>query len=144
MAEVLSDPALHTYIGGAPLSAEDLRTRYELLVAGAPEAGVSWLNWVVRLRATGQLTGTVQATVVGEGADEAEIAWVVGAPWQGQGIATEAARALVSWLGASGVSTVVAHVRADHVASAAVATSAGLASTGVVEDGEVRWQRSLR
>jgi hypothetical protein len=36
MAGVLSDPALHTFIGGAPLSAAELRERYTRLVAGSP------------------------------------------------------------------------------------------------------------
>lgn len=36
MAAVLSDPALHTFIGGAPLSPAALRTRYERLAHAAP------------------------------------------------------------------------------------------------------------
>ena len=42
----------------------------------------------LRQRAEDCLTGTVQATV-SDGT--AEIAWVVGTPWQGRGIAKEAA-----------------------------------------------------
>jgi RimJ/RimL family protein N-acetyltransferase len=144
MASVLSDPELHAFIGGAPATTEDLRARYERLVTGSTDPDVSWLNWVVRLRGTGQLAGTVQATVTGgrtDGAGQAEIAWVVGTPWQGRGIATEAARALVAWLEARGVGTVIAHVHPDHAASAAVAAAAGLSRTEVVHDGEVRWQR---
>lgn len=99
MARVLDDPALHAFIGGAPQSAEELRARYERLVAGSGDPGVSWCNWVVRLRSADCLTGTVQATVAGE---RAEIAWVVGTPWQGRRIATEAARGLVGWLGTRG------------------------------------------
>jgi RimJ/RimL family protein N-acetyltransferase len=144
MSDVLSDPGLHAFIGGAPASTEDLRARYERLVAGSPDPHVSWLNWVVRVRETGRLAGTVQATVSEDGRQpaQAEVAWVVGKPWQGQGIASEAARALVAWLEARGVRTVLAHVRPDHEASAAVAASAGLSRTEVVHDGEVRWERS--
>jgi RimJ/RimL family protein N-acetyltransferase len=145
MAAVLGDPALHTFIGGAPLSAPELRERYGRLVAGSPDPAVSWCNWVLRIRGEGCLAGTVQTTV-GPGGDglEAEIAWVVGVPWQGRGLATEAALALVDWLGQRPVRTVVAHIHPDHAASAAVATACGLAPTDRMHDGEVRWQRTLR
>lgn len=137
MAVVLSDPALHTFIGGAPLSPDALRARYERLVAGSPDPSVSWCNWVLRVREGRQLAGTVQATVT---AGVAEIAWVVGTPWQGRGYASEAARALVAWLRDSPVHTVIAHIHRDHLASAAVAAAAGLAATEEEQDGEVRWR----
>ncbi|MFE9562456.1 GNAT family N-acetyltransferase [Streptomyces sp. NPDC006487] len=138
MAAVLGDPELHGFIGGEPLSEPELRTRYERLVAGSPDPAVTWCNWVVRLDAEDCLTGTVQATVTGEAA---EIAWVIGTPWQRRGIAVEAARAVVGWLGTqAGVRTVIAHVHPDHTASAAVAERVGLAATDRVEDGEIRWE----
>ncbi|MFG2330515.1 GNAT family N-acetyltransferase [Streptomyces sp. NPDC048604] len=141
MAAVLSDPALHTFTGGTPDSPEALRSRYRRMTAGSPDPAVSWLNWVIRLREESCLTGYVQATVgpCGDG-PLAEIAWVVGAPWQGRGIATEAARALVDWLGRQPVPTVVAHIHPDHRASAAVATAAGLTPTDESQDGELRWR----
>jgi RimJ/RimL family protein N-acetyltransferase len=142
MAAVLADPALHAFIGGTPDSPDALATRYRRLVAGSPDPGVRWLNWVIRLRGSGELVGTVQATVTV--VDEmAEIAWVVGTPWQGRGIAGEAARGLVGWLGTQPVRTVVAHVHPEHHASAAVAASAGLTATDERQDGEVRWERLL-
>ena len=136
MAEVLADPALHTFTGGAPLTPEALRARYERLVAGSPDPAVRWLNWVVRLRDEERLTGTVQATVTGR---TAEIAWVIGTPWQGRGMAREAARGLVTWLRTQPVDNVIAHAHPDHQASGAVARSAGLTATDEVHDGEVRW-----
>ncbi|SDG87102.1 Protein N-acetyltransferase, RimJ/RimL family [Lentzea fradiae] len=140
MAEVLADPALHTFTGGEPCSADALRARYERLAAGSPDPAQRWLNWVIRLRDEDRLTGTVQATITG---DTAEIAWVVGTPWQRRGIASEAARGLVGWLATQSVRTVVAHVHPEHHASAAVAASAGLTATGELHDGEVRWRREL-
>lgn len=142
MAGVLDDPALHTFIGGAPLTPAELRARYERLAAGSPEPDVGWLNWVIRVRDEDRLAGTVQATVTDGGAC-AEIAWVVGTAWQGRGIAGEAARGLVDRLGALAVRTVVAHIHPDHAASAAVARSAGLAPTDVTQDGEIRWRRTM-
>jgi RimJ/RimL family protein N-acetyltransferase len=141
MAVVLSDPALHDFIGGEPAPVAELRARYERLVAGSPDPTVEWWNWVIRLRETGALVGTVQATVSDDGR-RAEIAWVVGTAWQGRGIATEAAHALVTWLGAEGVHTVTAHIHPDHAASAAVARAAGLSPTDQWQDGEVGWLRT--
>ncbi|MET7654430.1 MULTISPECIES: GNAT family N-acetyltransferase [unclassified Streptomyces] len=138
MAVVLGDPTLHTFIGGAPGTPRSLRARYERLVAGSPDPSVSWCNWVLRVRDAGLLAGTVQATVTD--GDHAEIAWVVGTPWQGRGLASEAAAGLVGRLREQGVRTIVAHIHPDHHASAAVARSAGLSATPERQDGEVRWR----
>jgi RimJ/RimL family protein N-acetyltransferase len=144
MAVVLSDPGLHTFIGGIPATPPALRSRYQCLVAGSPDPAVSWCNWVIRLRAEGCLVGTVQATIgPSDHGAVAEIAWVVGTPWQRRGIATEAVNGLVAWLGHQPVRTVIAHVHPAHRASAAVATGAGLIATDQWHDGEVRWQRKL-
>lgn len=144
MATVLSDPVLHTFIGGEPDTPEALRSRYARMLAGAPHPAVSWCNWVIRLRDESCLAGTVQATVSPSGRGRsAEIAWLVGTPWQGRGIATEAARGLVGWLARQSVHTAVAHVHPDNLASAAVAAAAGLTPTDRVQDGEVRWEGRL-
>jgi RimJ/RimL family protein N-acetyltransferase len=142
MAAVLGDPALHTFIGGAPETPEGLLARYERLVAGPSDPTVSWLNWVVSLRAEGRLTGTVQATLTPDPLGSvAEIAWVIGTGWQGRGIATEAARGLVGWLDDK-ADVIIAHVHPDHAASAAVAAGCGLVPTDEVVDGEIRWRRT--
>ncbi|MFJ1600675.1 GNAT family N-acetyltransferase [Streptomyces sp. NPDC088261] len=162
MAVVLSDPALHGFIGGTPETEAELRVRYTRMVGGSPDPEVSWCNWVLGLRTEGvedggkwrggegTLAGTVQATVTSAGPGStpgqgavAEIAWVVGTPWQGHGLASEAARGLVRWLEARGVGTVIAHIHPEHGASAAVARACGLTPTDRWHDGEVRWQRRL-
>ncbi|MET8953313.1 GNAT family N-acetyltransferase [Streptomyces sp. NPDC004393] len=144
MATVLSDPALHTFIGGTPDTLEALRSRYQRMTAGSPDPTVSWLNWVIRVRDEACLTGTVQATITPSShGPVAEIAWVVGPAWQGRGIATEAARGLVEWLSRQRVQTVIAHIHPEHQASAAVATAAGLTPTDEWHEGEVRWSRSI-
>jgi len=139
MAVVLGDPGLHAFTGGAPLGAEALRSRYGRLVAGSPDPATDWLNWVIEWRGRRCLVGTVQATVTA--GPVAEVAWVVGSRWQGQGIASEAAIGLVGWLTGQRVHTVVAHIHPGHAASAAVATAAGLTATDRRQDGEVRWHR---
>src|SRR5689334_8093422 len=141
MAAVLADPGLHTFIGGTPADPQALRARYERLVAGSPDPAVSWCNWVVQLRDQACLTGTVQATItIPE--HTAEIAWVIGTPWQGRGIATEATRGLITWLHNQSVPTVIAHIHPDHHASQAVATAAGLTPTTIHQDGEIRWHKA--
>jgi len=140
--EMVGVPAareLYAFIGGQPPSVEQLRARYEKLVVGHSEDGrQDWCNWVVRTRAGGRAVGTVQATVMAEGT-RAEVAWIIGLPWQGQGYASEAARAVVHWLTEGGVGYITAHVHPEHAASAAVARKAGLSATGAIHDGERRW-----
>ena len=143
MAPLLDDPALHTYVGGAPLSLEELRERYARQERGrSPDGRERWLNWIVRERASGVAVGYVQATV-DEERSAAEVAWVIGSGFQGRGYAREAAAAMVARLGEDGIRVITAHVNPGHVASAGVARAIGLAPTSVIVDGEVRWERSL-
>lgn len=141
MVEVLGGDELYSFIGGSPPTLDELRARYAKLVAGrSPDGSQEWLNWIVRRVADGRAVGTAQATVV-DGGRHAEIAWVIGLAWQGQGYASEAATALVGWLDARGVSRVTAHVHPAHEASMAVARRAGLVPTEEFDDGERLWVR---
>ncbi|MFI6695525.1 GNAT family N-acetyltransferase [Streptomyces sp. NPDC050433] len=151
MAAVLSDPALHIFIGGEPATADELRSRYARMAAGPSDPAVSWCNWVVRLKeggGQGRLAGTVQATIGPAGTETgtdgpwlvADIAWVVGTAVQGRGIGTEAARGLVGWLERQpAVREIAACIHPDHTASKAVARAAGLEPTDEWREGEVRW-----
>lgn len=144
MATLLADPELYLFTGGSPPTRQELRARYERWIAGSPDPAESWCNWVIQLRDPRRLAGTVQATISTSGDQlTAEVAWVVGTPWQGQGIATEAARALIAWLGQQSVRTVMAHIHPRHHASAAVAAAAGLTPTGQLHDGEMRWRLTI-
>jgi RimJ/RimL family protein N-acetyltransferase len=136
MAGVLSARELYDFIGGEPPSVEQLTERYRRQIAGSGRPGECWLNWVISLN--GVLVGYVQATVIG---DEAEIAWVVGADWQGQGIAKEAATGLAEWLREQDSAVrIVARVHPGHAASKAVAGAVGLSATGELDaDGEELW-----
>jgi len=139
MAVVLRDPELHRFIGGEPLGVDALREHYARLVVGHSADGAEeWFNWVVR-EGSGVAVGTVQATVT-RGGRAAEVAWVIGTPWQGRGYAGEAARALVQWLVDGGVVDVVAHIHPGHAASEGVARRAGLSPTDTFHDGERRWR----
>jgi RimJ/RimL family protein N-acetyltransferase len=83
----------------------------------------------------------MQATVRNaEGGWTAHIAWLIGVPWQNQGLASEAAVALVEWLRARGVEDIRANIHPDHAASEAVAARAGLEPTDDEVDGERVWR----
>jgi RimJ/RimL family protein N-acetyltransferase len=142
MGPLLDDVRLHTFTGGRPATVPELRERYRRLAARrSPDGSQRWLNWVARRREDGQAVGTVQATVTRHGHGlTAEVAWVVAPPHQRRGYAREAAGTMVAWLRDQGVARIVAHVDPRHEASQGVARAVGLAATGTVVDGEVRWQ----
>jgi RimJ/RimL family protein N-acetyltransferase len=135
MVSVLSDRALYEFTGGEPPGFEELQERYRGQSAGSSREDESWHNWIIRLHDTA--IGFVQATVVGESAD---LAWVVGRPWQRRGFAAEASRAMRDWLRHRGIARFSAHIHPDHSASMAIAVKLGLAPTGEVDDdGETIW-----
>jgi RimJ/RimL family protein N-acetyltransferase len=144
VAPVLADPALHAFTGGEPADEDDLRARFTRQAVGhSPDGAQGWLNWVARDRATHTPVGTVQATITDDaGVRSAALAWVVATSRQGEGLATEGARAARDWLREQGVTRFVAHVHPDHGASAAVARHLGLAATDERSGGEVRWAGS--
>src|SRR3954452_8931976 len=131
MAVALDEPTLHEFIGGRPATADELRARYARQVVGhSPDGDEGWLNWVIRRGDTGEVAGTVQATLRRAGRDpSADVAWVVSSPHQGQGLASEASAAMVGWLREHGVGRVVAFIHPDHLASSKVARHLGLVPT---------------
>ncbi|MFO7700568.1 MAG: GNAT family N-acetyltransferase [Acidimicrobiia bacterium] len=136
MVGVLSDASLYTFTGGAPPTLGQLEDLYRAQSAGAPSGGEIWHNWVLRL--DGTAIGYLQATVKG---DSADLAWVVGSPWQGSGYATEASKAVRDWLADRDTARFSAHIHPDHRASQAIATRLGLQPTGRLDDqGEMIWQ----
>lgn len=141
MGAVLANQRLYSFIGGQPPTKSELAYTYAQQVVGSsPDGSQRWLNWVVREADSGTATGYVQATVTGAQRDAtAWIAWVIGVRQQGRGYATEAASAMVGWLRSHGVHRMVADVHPEHHASMAVARRLGLAPTGEVVEGEVRW-----
>ena len=145
MAPLLDDARLHAFIGGEPASVEALRERYERQRVGRSADGSElWLNWILRRIDDGLAVGTVQATVTEwHGRLAADVAWVIGTAYQGQGYAVEAATAMVDWLARQGVRSLAAYVHPDHAASIGVARAIGLKPTEVLVDGEIRWETGL-
>lgn len=143
MAEVLRSPALYRHIGGTPPTPIELDARFVRLAAGSPDPDVEWRNWVVRRRSDGQAVGWVQATLSGDAGQRADVAWVVGEPWQGRGFATEAASWLLDEVARLGALMVVASISPANDASASVASRLGMTRGGRGVDGELEWFREL-
>jgi RimJ/RimL family protein N-acetyltransferase len=135
---VLSDDTLYKYTGGTPpQSVADVERWFSALESRqSPEGDELWLTWIIYVAESDLAIGYVQATV---GRSKADIAWLVGSQWQGIGYASEAATALTSWLFASDVADVSAHIHPEHIASQLVAKAAGLHNSGRIEDGEEVW-----
>lgn len=138
MAQVLSSPELYTHIGGQPPTAESLSDLYARQTVGrSPDGTQEWLNWVV-LDSASDPVGYVQASRLVDG-ESAEIAWVIGRPWQGRGRATAAVRLMVAELADRGVGEVTACIHPDNVPSVGVARRIGMRATDRVVDGETCW-----
>lgn len=131
MVTVLADSSLYEFTGGTPPTASELTDRYRQQIAGPGEPGEQWCNWIIRERPDERAVGFVQATVVG---DLADLAWVLGAPDQGRGIATEAVVAVRNWLVENSIRRIEAHIHPGHRASGAVAERIGMARTGECDD----------
>lgn len=140
MVLVLSDPDLYRFTGGAPPTPAELQRRYAVQTVGhSADHTQEWVNWLVTLGPGEEPIGYVQATIPADGGPT-EIAWVIGAPWQGRGYAHRAADLLVDGLARRGVRRVLAHIHPAHEASRRIATRLGLAPTRRIVDGEVRWE----
>jgi RimJ/RimL family protein N-acetyltransferase len=148
MAPLLAGEGLYRFTGGRAPSLNELRARYARQAAGRSPDGIErWFNWILRRRSDELAIGFVQATVSSDpGPPEpatAELAWVVGAGFQGVGYAPEAAGAMVGWLEGVGVQRFVAYIHPEHRASMGVARALGMVATDEQVDGEVVWERHV-
>ncbi|NNE42945.1 MAG: GNAT family N-acetyltransferase [Gemmatimonadetes bacterium] len=147
MVGVLADPALYEFTGGEPPSAEALEERYRFQVQGPADGRELWFNWIIRRNTDGVAVGFVQATVTpaanasaANAELAADVAWVIGTPFQRNGYAAAATRVMCRWLHRSGIARITAHIHPEHAASQAVAAGVGMVRTGTVdEDGEEVW-----
>ena len=141
--ELLKEPALHSFTGGAPPSAlQVLERRISLWEhRQSPEGDEVWLNWTLRRKADRVVVGYLQVTIR---ASQAELAWVIGIPFQGRGYAKEASRRVVGWLRERlEIGELRANIHPKHAASQAVAKHIGLhPSPEITAEGEVVWVSS--
>jgi RimJ/RimL family protein N-acetyltransferase len=145
MVDVVVDERLYTFIGARLKSLDEVRASYKRLAAGSGKPDEVWLNWIARRRSDSKPVGTMQATLRNSAAGwTADIAWLIGVPWQNQGLASEAAVALVECLRARGVEGIRANIHPEHAASETVATRAGLEPTDDEVDGERVWRATAK
>ncbi|MBU6243757.1 MAG: GNAT family N-acetyltransferase [Actinomycetales bacterium] len=120
--DALNDERVGRYIGGPDVTTvEALYARIEHLRQGpSPQARQSWLNFAVLLDST--VVGRVEATVH---SGIAEIAYLIGPRYWGQGFGREAAGLLLEQVSLEGVSDVWATTEPDNVASVNVLVQLG-------------------
>jgi len=87
----LSDARVTAHLSEAPVSLEEFANEFATMAAGPPVTRNEerWINFAVRLQSSGDSIGRIQATCYGTWA---EVAYMFGAAWWGQGYASEAMR----------------------------------------------------
>ena len=88
--QALCNQQTYEHLGeGPPQQVGELAARFSRMAAGPPPDRVDerWINYAVRNRVDGVLVGRVEATLTG---CRAEVAYVFGPQYWGQGFATEA------------------------------------------------------
>ena len=138
MFPVLTDRELYQFTGGKPPSSpEDVDRWFTALETRvSPDGAEKWLTWIVQVIEPSISIGYVQATV-NDG--KADMAWLIGVNWQGQGYATEAILLLIDWLADNQIDNLTAHIHTDHEVSRRIAHSVGLHRTALMHDGEEIW-----
>ena len=81
LAVAFADERLYAFTGGGPGTVGELRDTLGRLAGDRAADPGAQLNWVTRRLADEQVIGMLQA-VFGEGGRSAELAWLVGVPWQ--------------------------------------------------------------
>ncbi len=93
--ESLGDPRVYEHIGDVQSPNVDvLAAQFAYMASAGPPAHLAherWLNYAVRLRVNGTLIGRLEATIIER---RAEVAYLFGPRFWGQGYATEAMAAL--------------------------------------------------
>ena len=130
MAALWADPEVVRHIGGVPFDEEAVWSRLLRYAGHWQVIGFGW--WAAEERATGRYAGDVgffdlrRALTPSLGRDP-EGGWML-APWaQGRGLATEAMRAALAWLGPR---RSVCIIDPDNHASVRVATKLGYRALG--------------
>lgn len=95
MVEVLSSPEIYRFIDDTPPTQDFLYWRYRKQSDNWEGRPVSWHNWIITDKKTGDAMGYVQATIY-HSRRTAELGWVVAPKYAGQGFASEAARRVMA------------------------------------------------
>jgi len=133
MFAALSAPEVYTYLDQpAPVSLDALRERYRKLeTRRSADGSQQWLNWVIRLDATRECAGFVQATIHPDAT--AGFAFVIAPQWWGQGIAHAACVEAVALLRHEyGVRALYATADARNARSIRLLARLGFAPLGAI------------
>jgi RimJ/RimL family protein N-acetyltransferase len=76
---------------------ENVRAYYEPMRDVLPESYPAWLDLVIELKAERKVIGSAGIGVTNKEQRQAIVGWLLACRYQGQGIATEAAKAIVSF-----------------------------------------------
>ena len=130
-ASSFADPIAAEFVGGVV----DRRAAWRMLATGVGLwvlTGGGW--WAVEMRETGHLVGTVGAFFRESAPDDVELGWTVLRSHWRQGIATEAARAAVTYaFEKHAVDQVLAHIDARNLPSVRVSAHLGMHYEGDVD-----------
>ncbi len=122
----LSDPALYSFIPtDPPASIEALRDRYARILRGPQDnANERWINWVVRITATGEYIGYIETSTFP--GDYAYLAYFIFSNAQRKGYAREACDHVIRHLArAHRIQSVVAEMDTRNEASWRLLASMG-------------------
>ena len=143
LLDVLSAPEIYEHLDeDPPADLAALEARYRRLeTRRSPDGRQEWLNWAVRVEATGEHAGYVQATVE-DGA--AEVAYVLGPAWWGRGLATEAVTVMCAHLAVDhAVARLTAHVAPANRASRSLLERLGFSFVRRTADGDLLLARAV-
>lgn len=120
----LAGPEVGRFLGGPDIiDLDDAQRRIAHVLAGPTSADHAWVNLTIR-DLDGVIAGRLEATVY---ADWAEVAWLLGVPWWGRGLGTEAAEWLLDHLRDEwGVQEFWATAHPDNSASIAIMRRLGM------------------
>ena len=97
---IVSHPEVHRHFGPEPMSVEECWRRVNATVGHWQLCGFG--NWAVERKADGALLGiaglfTAWRDLEPEFGEEPEMGWIMAAETHGQGLATEANKAVIDW-----------------------------------------------
>jgi ribosomal-protein-alanine N-acetyltransferase len=134
----LQDERLYTFIPqDPPQSLRELAARYQRLSTRlSPDGHEAWLNWAMRLNATSDYAGTLQATVYPNAT--ALLAYMCFEPFQRQGFAKEGCQRVLDLLaGDYGVRLVAAEIDTRNRASISLIESLEFSRVAFHRDADV-------
>jgi RimJ/RimL family protein N-acetyltransferase len=143
-----SDPEVMRYLYSEPRSPEETRDLLGRKIAGSAWANEDdWMSAAVVERESGTIVGDVAFHWVSERDKTAEIGFILDPRHQGNGYATEAARALLDWgFGTAGLHRVIGRAEARNTASSRVLEKLGMRLEAHLAENEWikgEWQSEL-